>query len=54
MADRKKDSQSRNLNPAKRQLIQEKQWESLERSFNKDFIKKVKKQYDGADRLQTA
>lgn len=42
------------LDPDKRQLSQEEKWKSLERSFNQDFIKKVKEQHDGAERLQMA
>ena len=36
------------------QLSQEEYWKSMERSFNPDFIERVKKQYDGAERLQMA
>jgi hypothetical protein len=54
MTNRNDGSRKRNQNAARHQLSQEEKWESLERSFNKDFIEKVKKQKDGAERLQMA
>lgn len=54
MTNRNEGERQRSLNTAKPQLSQDEYWKSLERSFNPDFIKKVKKQYDGAERLQMA
>lgn len=54
MTNRNKGGRKPMPNTAKPQLSQDEYWKSLERSFNPDFIEKVKKQYDGAERLQMA
>lgn len=40
--------------PTGRDLKQEEYWKSLERSFNKDFIKDAREKYDRRKRLQVA
>jgi hypothetical protein len=54
MANQNRSKQDRAQIAADRNLSQEDKWKSFERSFDDDFIKKVKRQHDGAERLQMA
>jgi hypothetical protein len=54
MTNQNCDEQNRAQIAAARNPSQEDKWKSFERSFNSDFIEEVKRQHDGAERLQMA